>query len=169
MSETAIKIILILKERLKLKIRGGQAHNWLGNIRERIFCVREKDAPVLRKKNRKSVRSVSRAFEEDETDFLLGSQKRAHIRISRSANDLHQLLSMEDDYSSAEDNEDSDDFYDLQSVTSSLRSRATSISASSINSGSSSVSSRGSVSQFKRRARIPVTGFTGRAFLANER
>jgi len=155
---------------LKLKVREGAAHNWLGNIRERIFCAREGEIPVLRKKKRRAIRSVSKTYDEEIS--LLARQ--AQSRCSRSANDLSKLLSMaqsDDEETALDSGSDchNDTFnHDQLSMTSSFRSKATSISSSSIFSGSS-ISSFGSSGHYKRKPRIPVSGFTGRAFLANEK
>jgi len=147
-------------ESLKLKVREGAVHNWVGNIRERIFCAREGDIPVLRKKKRKGIRSVSRTY-DDEISLLA---QQAQSRCSRSANDLSRLFPP----TTTDSDESNNDIQDQVSITSSFRSKATSISSSSLFSGSSA-SSFGSSGHFKRKPRIPVSGFPGRAFLANEK
>ena len=114
-------------------MRGGQAHNWLGNIRERIFCAREGDVPVLRKKKRRAIRSVSKTY-EDELSLMA---KQAQSRCSRSTNDLSQLLSMRAAAQDSISDGHNESFnHDLLSLASSFRSRNTSISSSSIFSGS---------------------------------
>jgi len=153
------------QDKLQLKVRNGETHNWLGNIRERIFCAKEGEAdfPILRKKKRKSVRSMSKTYEEEMT--LL--QKQSRNRCSRSTNDLSQILSLRSGTLDTHERDSADCSLNRLSTASSLRSRNTSVSSSSQFSGSSN-SSSGSLSHFIRKPRIPVSGFTGRAFLANE-
>ena len=118
-------IWLVIQENLRLKVRGGQAHNWVGNIRERIFCTREGDLPVLRKKKKRAIRSFSRTYEEMD---LISSH--AQNRCSRSTNDLSQLLSARAFAQESPCNNSSYAPNDSLSVSSSFRSRNTSVSSS---------------------------------------
>jgi len=158
------------QENLRLKVKGGQgqAHNWMGSIRERIFSAREGEVPVLRKKKRRAVRNIPRPYEG--VNLMSLSQQ----RYNRSADDQSQSnLSEAAAVTEQESHSDSDGYSDRfakdnLSLTSSFRSRNTSVSSSSLFSGSS-VSSLGSNGLIRRKARIPVSGFTGRAYLANEK
>ena len=119
----------------------------LGKMRE----LHDEDAVVLRRANRKQGRGGRGGIADNNGN--LGSGR----RLSWSISDLSRLPVVRTNTNT-----------NTLLKTRCSRVRNASISSCSLSSGSSSFSLRSNGS-FRRKARIPVSGFTERAFLANER
>eukprot|EP00092_Neocalanus_flemingeri_P012868 GFUD01013864.1.p1 GENE.GFUD01013864.1~~GFUD01013864.1.p1 ORF type:complete len:616 (+),score=168.02 GFUD01013864.1:45-1892(+) len=147
------------QESLLLKVKDGQMHNWLGSIREGIFSAREGDDDVVRKPKKKFTRALG------ERNLM---KSPVNHRLLRSNSDLSHLLGVPRAATHPMPQLPSDmsglppqDFSQKA-----MRSRKFSGSASSVFSGTSG--SRGSNGRSKKKPRLPVSGFTGRVYLANE-
>eukprot|EP00092_Neocalanus_flemingeri_P008936 GFUD01009613.1.p1 GENE.GFUD01009613.1~~GFUD01009613.1.p1 ORF type:complete len:614 (+),score=165.87 GFUD01009613.1:43-1884(+) len=147
------------QESLLLKVKDGQMHNWLGSIREGIFSARKGDDDVVRKPKKTFTRALG------ERNLM---KSPVNHRLLRSNSDLSHLLGVPRAATHPMPQLPSDmsglppqDFSQKA-----MRSRKFSGSASSVFSGTSG--SRGSNGRSKKKPRLPVSGFTGRVYLANE-